>query len=171
MKCSLFGIPRSCFIESQIRSYAVFYYANRNHVVDGKQDVLSFLLHQRRSLWAVGHVVQWKHNLPSASEEDIKSVIRKSFLDYETFFEKEQLCKGHFRTQANCLEDTKLHHFLFTKTLISLSRVFASTHQNSRASNNFFSSFLAFQQEELYHSQTFSLSFQVVDRKVKTEES
>ncbi len=31
---------------------------------------------------------------------------QKSFLDYKTFFEKEQLCKGLFQAQASHLEDT-----------------------------------------------------------------
>jgi hypothetical protein len=86
------------------------------------------------------------------------------------FFEKEQLCKLHFQTQANHQEDTKLHHFVSTETLISSLRAIESSHRKSRFSNNFFSSFRAFQPEELYHSQTFSLSFPVIERRVKIED-
>jgi hypothetical protein len=110
-----------------------------------------------------------KRNLPSPSEEEIKVPSEKVFGITKQFFEKEQLCKVHFWTQANRQED-KIASFSFHRNSYFIVESYRVYTPKIKPFNNFFRLFKLSNKKNYYHSQTLLLSFQVVERRVKIED-
>jgi len=170
MKRSLFRIPRSYFIESQIKSYAVFYYAYWNHVVDGNQDVLSFRLHQEditSSSWprafkenTICHQLLKKRlNASSKEFSGLQNLLRK-----RATLQRTLLGSSKSSGRYNCI-------IFFSPKYLSHCRESSRLHTKNQYFPIISFRLLNFPQEEQYHSQTFLLSFEFVKRKVRIEKA